>query len=357
MKQIHTQKQRGISLIELMISIVIGLFILAGVFELYFQSSRIEKVQQGYSRIQENARYVFARITDDISRAGYMGCIKFDPERIVNVLSDEVDAAGNLYYFDSPMEVGNGTGRPISSDTNLGTDILTFRYASEASRIPLIERSLPTEDIVVDSSHPNYANINQYDVAIVSDCSRSSVFMVTNTPDNSGVISHATGVSNPGAQSGSSQSNTSLDLGNSYGVTPGNDVAGGSVAYLYTGGTGGYRYSVDTSQAAVAKGGVECTEDSLEWCALYRETNNSLGATEASEIATGVSNFQIEAGWKDNAGNVYFGEPLSSVDWSVVDRIKVTMSFNSIDQVPSSTGNKLAEREFSRTIMLRNQVL
>ncbi|WP_075185080.1 PilW family protein [Teredinibacter haidensis] len=50
-------KQGGLGIIEVMVSIAVGLFILAGVLQLYATSSQNSAVVNGSSTIQENARY------------------------------------------------------------------------------------------------------------------------------------------------------------------------------------------------------------------------------------------------------------------------------------------------------------
>lgn len=340
----HYSHQRGFTLVELMVSITISTVILAGVLQLYATSSRTQKVQEGSSRIQENARYVFSRLEQDIAQSGYVGCFNFDPDRITNNLAWE-SGNGQLYDFGEPLEGGNENGFRQS-------DILTFRYAAVGSRIPLVERSGPMDDLVVDHTHPNFAALQQYQIAMVTDCSRASVFMITNAPTATGVmqgvIQHATGVTSPAGSLNSGQSNSQLDLENEYGHTPGNEVAGGSVSYLYTGTTGGHRYSLGPSQRAVFTGAVDCSDATPEYCALYRN---------GDEVAEGVQDMEFEVGWTDNSGNVRFGDPLASVDWTAVDRIKITLELNSIEDVPTAQGSKLHTQTFSRTIMIRNQLL
>ena len=336
----YLSQQRGFTLVELMISITISAVILAGVVQLYAASARTQKVQEGESRLQENARYIFARLEKDIAQSGYVGCFNFDPERITNNLADQ-SGNGQLYDFGEPLEGGNENGYRQS-------DILTFRYAAAGSRIPLVQRSGPTDALVLDATHPNYTTLQQFQIVMVTDCSRAAVFMISNIPDNSGVIQHVTGITSPTGGLNSGQSNSKLDLENEYGYTPGNEVAGGSVAYLYAGATGGHRYSLGASQRSVTVGAVDCSDATPEYCALYRN---------GIEVAEGIQDFELEVGWVDSSGNVRFGDPLTSVDWTAVDRMKVTVVLNSIEQVPTAQGLKMHSKTFSRTIMIRNQLL
>lgn len=338
------QKQRGVTLVELMVAITIGLMVMAGVVQLYATSSRTQKVQEGTSRLQENARFVFARLAKDISPAGFMGCADFNEENIANTLSDQ-SGAGQLYDFQTPLVGTNDDGL-------LGTDTLTVRFASISGRVPLVQASTQTAPLVVDDTHPNYALLEQYNIAVVSDCTRAAVFMITNDPSGSnGTIAHATGVTSP-----EGQSNSATDLQSSFGAAPGNYPPGGSEAFLYTGTVGAHTYAIGDSQSAAAVGGgAACTAATPEFCALFRD---------GQEIVQGVQDFQLELGWKTGAlpsdGRARtissFGDPGNLVSWADVDRVRVTLTLNSVEPVPTSQGVQLDQQTFSRTIMVRNQI-
>ncbi len=326
------KKQQGVTLIELMIAITIGLIIIAGVLQLYATSRNTQKVQDGVARLQENARYVFARLSQDLSQTGFIGCFNYDPSRITNTLAQEV-GVGDLYDFEQPVNAVNGNGP-------MGTDTLIFRQASAAATIPLEGYSNQTEPLLVDSDHANYGPLEQFQVVMVTDCSRSAVFMITNDPNTSdGTIEHATGVASPDGQS-----NASDDLGNNYGSEPGNYPLGGSVAYLYGGSTGAHIFSIGDSAAAGA--GEACSAATPQFCALFKNTD---------ELVQGVEDFQVDVGWIDAAGNLRYGEPAAAVNWNMVDRLKLTITLNSIDEAPTAQGVARNTKTFVKTIVMRNQ--
>jgi type IV pilus assembly protein PilW len=66
-------RQRGISLVELMVSIVIGLVLLLGLVELMAQQSRTRDELDKSTRQVENGRYALQLLHDDIEHAGYWG--------------------------------------------------------------------------------------------------------------------------------------------------------------------------------------------------------------------------------------------------------------------------------------------
>ncbi len=68
------RKNRGFSIVELMIAILIGLIILTGLVTVFDTSQRMSRTQNGLARIQENGRYVLSLMRDQIAQAGYSSC-------------------------------------------------------------------------------------------------------------------------------------------------------------------------------------------------------------------------------------------------------------------------------------------
>lgn len=80
--------QRGVSLIELMVSLVIGTLLIIGAVSVYMQSRSTYRTNESAARLQEVARYALDVIEPDVRMAGYWGLTNFT----INV----VDKAGPL---------------------------------------------------------------------------------------------------------------------------------------------------------------------------------------------------------------------------------------------------------------------
>ncbi len=65
------RRQRGLSLIELLISMAIGLMLVATIAYAYVGAKQSFRTQNALSRIQENARYAFEFMAKDLRMAGY----------------------------------------------------------------------------------------------------------------------------------------------------------------------------------------------------------------------------------------------------------------------------------------------
>lgn len=83
----HTASQRrrqsGVSLIELMVAMIIGLFLLLGAVTLYNQSRNTYRASEGVARLQEVARLALDVIEADVRMANYWG-LNSRPDYIVN---------------------------------------------------------------------------------------------------------------------------------------------------------------------------------------------------------------------------------------------------------------------------------
>ena len=64
-------KQSGLSLVELLIAMVLGLIVISAVFNTYLGSSRSSRFSEGLQHMQENGRYGVSALQKGIRLAGY----------------------------------------------------------------------------------------------------------------------------------------------------------------------------------------------------------------------------------------------------------------------------------------------
>ena len=76
--------QRGFSLVEIMVALVLSLFLVAGVIHLFLGTSQTSRFHEALSRIQENGRFATEILSRDIRMTGFTGCPPTNP--VVNVL-------------------------------------------------------------------------------------------------------------------------------------------------------------------------------------------------------------------------------------------------------------------------------
>ena len=69
-----TRTMAGLSLIELLIAMVLGLTLAAGVIQIYVGSTTTERDQEARLRMQENGRFALNFLANEMRMAGYLGC-------------------------------------------------------------------------------------------------------------------------------------------------------------------------------------------------------------------------------------------------------------------------------------------
>lgn len=130
-------RQRGISIIELMIGITVGLLVVAAVTGLFVNSSRSRAETEKTSQQIENGRYATQLLMDDLQLAGYYGELNPAAAGVVSTPTTKpdpcaTDAASLEAALALPIQgVDNGATVPgCVSDARTGSDIVVIRRAS-----------------------------------------------------------------------------------------------------------------------------------------------------------------------------------------------------------------------------------
>lgn len=136
-------KQQGISLIELMISMVIGLILLAGVIGIFLSSQQAYRAQEASSRVQESGRFALDIIAHDARLAGYTGC----GSNYFNNILDKNDQG----YNPTIHSIGSGfSAVPDSFTEHIDGDVLTIKYMNTKGVFNVSQGSNPAEFHVKD---------------------------------------------------------------------------------------------------------------------------------------------------------------------------------------------------------------
>ncbi len=72
----HPSRARGLTLIELMIALTIGLLLVGSAFKVYMESARTYGIHETEARLEENARYAYSVLEPDLRMAGFWGYAK-----------------------------------------------------------------------------------------------------------------------------------------------------------------------------------------------------------------------------------------------------------------------------------------
>jgi len=146
-----TSVQAGVSLIELMVALLIGLFLMIGAVTIYTQSRSTYRALDATSRVQEKARYALAVLEADIRMANFWGLnaradyITVDRDAVpeesnlqaLDALSTVIDACADDWAIDLRSYVGGSNGdygalsdcAPALGGAVGGADVLLVRRA------------------------------------------------------------------------------------------------------------------------------------------------------------------------------------------------------------------------------------
>ena len=187
------RKSRGFSLVELMIAMVLGLILMAGVSQVYLGTKDASRTQDALARVQETGRFAVDLLKRDIREADFWGCLRnMNSSNVVNNLN--IDPATSPQY-DYTKDGVDGTDGGGSSP-----DKLTLRTAqgSGISIYGKMNNTSATLKVTLNSG------LNEGDIILISDCSQGDVFQITNDPSNhpnggnKDEVNHNSGKETPG---------------------------------------------------------------------------------------------------------------------------------------------------------------
>jgi len=128
--------QQGLSIVELMVAMVIGLLILSGVLNIFLSSSETYRATENLSRVQENGRFAIDFLATDTRQAGNKGNCSRDTE-----VRNHLNESGNGYNA-TLYEIAGGIFGWESTDGGFNlpgyrqnTDIVLLKHAAQHSGI------------------------------------------------------------------------------------------------------------------------------------------------------------------------------------------------------------------------------
>ena len=346
----------GVTLVELMIAITIGSIVALGIGSVYTSSKRSYKLQEEFSRLQENGRFAMNFIARFVRGAGYYGC-----SSALGNMVNNIDGTDEGLLFQTGIEgfeaTGTAPGETVStlteypsvtadttdfasitsdiSSTLIGklkpianTDILVAR-TGESSGVEIVENNQSANFRITytggvgnkacDGTKDKLSGICPGDSLLISNCKNSLAFVVTNTTfhtasgsltvDNVKIVHAKTNTVN-----GNENNETSFTLG----------AAG--PAYQYD--TGSEIVRMTTKIFYIGKG--------VNGPALFvRDDIDAAG----KELVEGVENLQVLYGVDKDADNVpNHYVPADKVDdFANVTAVHISILLRSIKNLPWRT--------------------
>jgi type IV pilus assembly protein PilW len=128
--------QRGFSLVELMISMVLGLIIIAGASSVFLSNKQLYRTSTALGHVQENARSAFELVTRDLRQSRFTGC--GNQSNITNRLNN---FATNWYSNFAALPLGGYDAGTADNNPALTTGTAETNHVSGTDSLLLIGAS------------------------------------------------------------------------------------------------------------------------------------------------------------------------------------------------------------------------
>lgn len=294
-------RAKGVTLVELLVSISIGLVIVGAMVALYIATSRSYRQFEAMGQLQSNARYVFEIMGYDIRMAGNMGCHTPAQPTPANFVTNY---SSNWWSnTDQPLRGFDNTADFPADYKNKalrGDSVIVLRANPDEIAPGIVKSYWNNSEAPIEMQSGSF---NPGSLLLLTDCrTTSSVFQSTSL-DKNGPISHnKTTLAGPIAQ----------------------DMAGAQVIQLsanaYYLRESPYRYANSKQQIP----------------SLYRQTLTSMNNTPptgAEELVSGVTDLQIRYGVDEDGNGVLdrYVDAKDVADWRQVVAVRVTITLETTD--------------------------
>jgi type IV pilus assembly protein PilW len=316
-------RQRGLTLIEIMIALGISIILMTGLLQVFISSKQSYRLTEASARLQENGRFAVSFLTDDLRMAGYTGCYRGLPSNVESILNNPTAYNWDFSKALDGNEATGGGWSPALDASIAGlvlpdTDVVIMRGLSNDG-ISLVAPYSDSGQLFVD---PAADNVQDGDILMVTDCLNASMFQATNQQVVGGRVNLVH--SNAG---GWVPGNTGPLLSNSFGADAQLARFVTNIFYIGTGASGEP--------------------------ALFRRSLGNSGVMTDQELVEGVENMQVVYG--EDTDN----DKVSSVRISLL--LRTDDAIASAAQTYTYNGANVAaadlriRRVFTTTIKLRNR--
>jgi type IV pilus assembly protein PilW len=321
------------TLVEVMIGMLLGVFLMGGIMQVFASSRQTYRVHEATSRMQESGRMALEVISRDIRGADFWGCAS-GTTNVVNNL----DTGGTGYIDFQNGGIGGTEGTGGAPDT------LTLRGGINAG---LAVEPPYGPQASADIKVPTGNGLEQGDIIFVSDCSGADIFQITNSnPDGGGQLIHNTGsttepgnynVTNPGCPGANAHC-----LSKVYG-SDASIFSTQEISYTIAMGSEG--------QPALFRNGLEFLDGIENLQILYGEDTDAVGTP-----GSGIANYYVPAHQVADMTNVI------SIRFAVVARSYddnltggLAQNYNLFGTTMAAADNRLRQ-VYSSTVAVRNRL-
>lgn len=313
------------TLIELMIALLIGAFLLTGISQIFIGSKQTNRMQENLSRLQENGRFSLNLISQDIRRAGFQGCPSL---RSASITTNTAAGIPTL-----------SANTAVSGSDGASGDSINLIYADSCDAN--LTTTMVDVSTAIQINNSNTCSINANEALLVSNCNSVDIFRATNngTPVQHAALNNVYGID--------------AELFNYHDYTY-------SIANNNWGGRSLWR----RDNAQLNPSSVELIEGVENMQILFGiDTDDDDDADATTSAPDGPANYYV------SPGNVPDLDLDGTVDWYRVVSIRISLLVATIDNnltaqaqtytfngVTTTPTDRRIRRVFTTTVTLRNRL-
>ncbi|WP_082542726.1 prepilin-type N-terminal cleavage/methylation domain-containing protein [Rhodanobacter sp. Root561] len=325
----------GFTLIELMIAMVLGLIVIAGVTSVFIATQRSYRTNQALGDVQDSSRVAFELMARDIRDAGLTGC--GNSGRVANVLQpsatnwwadwgNAVHGYGAGTVADPALTVGTAAGNQLKD-----TDSLQLLGAADTG---LSVAATPSSTAANFKLNDTTSDLKTGEVIIVCDPDHATIVQISDYNDSNVTVVH-----NVGGK-----------------VSPGNCSKGMGYPTVCSTNGNGYMFGANSQIFKLAAVDWYIGTNPVGGKSLYRMTVDTTGAapaTSSQEMVRDVTAMNLR--YHVAGGASFVDAATVAANWPTVDSVQVKLTLESVDK-RAGTDTKAISRDFTATTTIRNRV-
>ncbi len=312
------KRQQGFSLVELMIALVLGLFLIGGVAVVFIGSSQSFSHNEALSRVQESGRFALEMVAQELRNTGYKGSCFVNAIDVINTADSDYEA--DAYNLNDPIKGWlDNTGEFFAGDLlnyQANTDLVLIKHAATGATAVLSAN--------VDSTVATFPTTGGEDpgaLIVLSDAAGCDLFQNT-AANNAADLQRGT--------VGQSINNKT--------------VAAQSLSHSYLSG--------DSTNIALFSSTLFYVGSGLTTATALRSVSYDNGAANDQELVEGVTDLTLAYAVVSGAGPALnyantAAQITAANDWDGVVAVRVTVNVQ---------GDQNITHQFSTTVALRNRL-
>lgn len=193
------KKQRGLTLAEILVSLLVGSILTAGIVQIVVNNRATYLANESLSRLKENGRFARYVLKRDIRMAGFQGCNNTKALEPKNLVKNPTAAQSFLdtnvifgYHGAASTwnpQIPNWISNHIPSGTQIvsDSDVITVRRLGNANNYLTASMINDTDNIIVSDRIP----IKTQDILFITDCEETNIFQVSAGSTNTQITHHS----------------------------------------------------------------------------------------------------------------------------------------------------------------------